>query len=139
MCVEGVAALYLYLQKALPLRTVKTQQFVVTSVSLRVADLNLLGRATNMTAAPRAGVARAVPKTTLLAKHIQKLLTLNKDLGELDDAAIYVQGNVVQWVGATADLPKEYQAADEVLDLSDRVVMPGMVNSHHHMCAAVYC
>lgn len=89
-----------------------------------------------MTAAPRAGVARAVPKTSLLAKHIQKLLTLNKDLGELEDAAIYISGNVIQWVGATADLPKEYQEADEVLDLSDRVVMPGMVNTHHHMCAA---
>jgi len=86
--------------------------------------------------APRAGVARAVPQTTIVAKNIQKLLTLSAHLGELDDAAVFVQGNVIQWVGKTADLPAEYQKADEVLDLSDRVVMPGMVNSHHHMCAA---
>lgn len=84
--------------------------------------------------APRAGVARAVPKTTILAKNIQKLLTLSA-AGELDDAAIYVEANVIKWVGKTSELPAELQTADEVLDLNHRVVMPGMVNTHHHMCA----
>lgn len=88
--------------------------------------------------ATRAGCARAVPQSTLLAKNIQRLLTLSADLGEIDDAAVYVKGNVIQWVGATADLPKEYQSADEVLDLSHRVVIPGMVNTHHHMYAALH-
>jgi imidazolonepropionase-like amidohydrolase len=84
--------------------------------------------------ASRAGTARAVSQTTLLAKNIQRLLTLNGELGEIDEAAIYVKANIIQWVGSTAELPKEYQMADVVLDLSSRVVIPGMVNTHHHMC-----
>lgn len=85
--------------------------------------------------ASRAGTSRAIAQTTLLAKNIQRLLTLNSKLGEIDDAAIYVKANIIQWVGTTADLPEEYKTADVMLDLSSRVVIPGMVNTHHHMCA----
>ena len=85
--------------------------------------------------ASRAGTPRAVAQTTLLAKNIQRLLTLNGDLGEIDNAAIFVKANTIQWVGTTSQLPKEYETADVVLDLSSRVVIPGMVNTHHHMCA----
>lgn len=86
-------------------------------------------------AAPCAGVAAAVPETTLLLTHISRMLPLHESLGELDDAAIFVDANVIRWAGRTADLPPQYQAADEVLKLSDRVVMPGMVKSHQHTCA----
>ena len=98
-------------------------------------DLDLAFVVLNMTAS-RAGTPRATAQTTLLAKNIQRLLTLNSKLGEIDDAAIYVKANIVQWVGTTADLPEEYKSADVVLDLSSRVVIPGMVNTHHHMCAS---
>jgi adenine deaminase len=95
-------------------------------------DLDLAFLVSNMTAS-RAGTPRAIAETTLLAKNIQRLLTLNSKLGEIDDAAIYVKANIIQWVGTTADLPDEYKTADVVLDLSSRVVIPGMVNTHHHM------
>jgi len=32
-------------------------------------------------------------------------------------------------VGATADFPTE---ADDVIDLTDHVVLPGLINTHHH-------
>ena len=49
---------------------------------------------------------------------------------EIRDGAIFVRGNVIDAVGTTAELPK---TADEVLDLKNRyIVMPGMVNCHHH-------
>ena len=37
---------------------------------------------------------------------------------------------MIEVVGATGDLPA---AADEVLDLRDHVLLPGLVNTHHHM------
>ena len=66
-------------------------------------------------------------------QNIGTLATLNKGLGELQDAAIYVSGNVIKWVGATRDLPKEYSKADTVLSLPEHVMIPGLVNTHHHM------
>ena len=68
---------------------------------------------------------------TLIVKHIHTLATMN-DAGQvLNDAALIAQDGVIRWLGATAELPE--MPADEVLDLRGHVVMPGMVNTHHHM------
>lgn len=64
---------------------------------------------------------------------IQKLATFNDTYGELDLAAIFIRNNVIEWVGKTNKLPKEYATADEVISLPDHVVIPGLVNTHHHM------
>lgn len=50
---------------------------------------------------------------------------------EIRNAAIFVRNNVIEQVGATIDLPK---TADDVIDLQGRhVVLPGLVNTHHHL------
>jgi cytosine/adenosine deaminase-related metal-dependent hydrolase len=49
---------------------------------------------------------------------------------EIPDGAVFVRGNRIEQVGPTAELPAE---ADEVLDLRGHVVLPGLVNTHHHM------
>ena len=73
------------------------------------------------------------------------LETLNKDIGQIRDAAIHIKGGVIAWVGPTKDLPQELTAADSVLSLADHVVIPGLVNTHHHMfqcltrCIAQVC
>ena len=68
--------------------------------------------------------------TTLLVKNIHTLVTHNADRDELRRAALYVRDGVIEQVGAATDLPA---SADEVLDLHDRhLVMPGLVNTHHH-------
>ena len=64
---------------------------------------------------------------------IGTLATFNKELQELQDAAVYVSGNVIQWVGATKDLPEKFSGADTVMSLPGRVMIPGLVNTHHHM------
>jgi 8-oxoguanine deaminase len=67
---------------------------------------------------------------TLLVKNIHTLVTMNAARAELRDAAIFVRDHVVEQVGPTSTLPG---TADEVLDLRGRhVVLPGMVNTHHH-------
>lgn len=73
------------------------------------------------------------PSATRLLKNIHTLATFNDKDDEIQDAAIYIKGNVVAWVGRTDDLPAEYNTADEILDMTDRVVVPGLVNTHHHM------
>ena len=91
-----------------------------------------------------AGSPRSVPSRSLLIRDIQILATLDAGLGDIRDAAIYVEGNVIKWVGASADIPKEMKA-DETIGLPDRVLIPGLVNTHHHMfqcltrCVAQVC
>ena len=68
--------------------------------------------------------------TTLLLKNIHTLVTMNAAREELRDAAVLIRDHVIEQVGRTADLPA---SADEVLDLQGRhVVLPGLVNTHHH-------
>lgn len=66
---------------------------------------------------------------TLLAKHAHVLVTMDDTRREIADGALFVRDHVIEAVGRTADLP---DTADEVLDLSGHVVLPGLVNTHHH-------
>jgi cytosine/adenosine deaminase-related metal-dependent hydrolase len=67
---------------------------------------------------------------TLLVKNIHTLVTMNERREELRNAALFVRDHVIEQVGLGADLPS---TADEVLDLRSRhVVLPGLVNTHHH-------
>jgi 8-oxoguanine deaminase len=52
---------------------------------------------------------------------------------ELRDASLYIEGNRITYIGATADLPPEALQADEVIDACHHLVTPGLVNTHHHM------
>eukprot|EP01036_Dinobryon_divergens_P043187 gene43187-57466_t len=57
---------------------------------------------------------------------------------EIRDGAVVIQGPAIAWVGATAELPAAYLDAlrngnAEAIDMHGHVVMPGLVNTHHHM------
>jgi cytosine/adenosine deaminase-related metal-dependent hydrolase len=67
---------------------------------------------------------------TLLVRHARLLVTMDAQRREIPDGAVFIRGHVVEQVGASAELPQE---ADEVIDASGHLVMPGLVNTHHHM------
>ena len=46
-----------------------------------------------------------------------------------EDGALYVIDNVIQQVGPSRELPG---TADQVIDAENMVIMPGLVNTHHH-------
>jgi len=72
--------------------------------------------------------------STLLIRHIQKLITLNADRQQIADGAIFVRGNAIDFAGPMADLPPDRAAqADQVIDARDMIIMPGLVNTHHHL------
>jgi len=48
---------------------------------------------------------------------------------EISEGGLFIRDGFIEKVGATKDLP---QAADEILDLRGHVVLPGLVNTHHH-------
>ena len=70
-----------------------------------------------------------MPKT-LLIKNARVVVTMDDRRREIADGAVFIRGNVIEQVGGSADLP---QAADEIIDAGNHVVIPGLVNTHHHM------
>ncbi len=72
---------------------------------------------------------------TLLLKRIHTLLTMDEQERELADAAVFVRDHVIEWVGPQADCPHE--TADRVVDASRWVMLPGLVNTHHHMFQSI--
>lgn len=76
--------------------------------------------------------------TPLIALNADVLVTMDAQRREIRDGALVADGPAVQWVGPTAELPLQYRRmADEgtaqVLDMRGRVLLPGLVNTHHHM------
>ena len=67
---------------------------------------------------------------TLLIRHADVVVTMDDNRREIRDGAILVEDHRIVAIGPTAELPIE---ADEVLDLAGHVVVPGLVNTHHHM------
>ena len=68
--------------------------------------------------------------STILIKHARVVVTMDAERREIVDGAVFIRANVIEQVGASADLP---QQADTVIDASNHVVLPGLINAHHHM------
>src|SRR5487761_2096223 len=67
---------------------------------------------------------------TLLIRNAAILVTMDLQRREIVDGGVFIRGNVIEQVGKSQDLPA---SADEILDMSGHVVLPGLVNTHHHM------
>lgn len=68
--------------------------------------------------------------STLLLKNATLLVTMDDERRRISDGGLFVRDNVIEAVGATTELPA---TADRVLDAGGMVVLPGLVNTHHHL------
>lgn len=66
--------------------------------------------------------------TTLLVKNAHLLATM--DGREIEGGAMYIRDGWIETVGPGDDIPA---TADEIVDLSGHLVLPGLVNTHHHL------
>jgi 8-oxoguanine deaminase len=66
---------------------------------------------------------------TLLIKNATLLVTMDDQRREIPGGGIFAENGFITQVGPTAELP---QTADQVLDMTGQVVLPGLVNTHHH-------
>ena len=55
------------------------------------------------------------------------------DAGLVANAALALSGDRVAWAGPESELPAEY-AAEDALDCGGRLVVPGLVDCHTHLC-----
>jgi 8-oxoguanine deaminase len=67
---------------------------------------------------------------TLLAKNADLLVTMDGRRRELKNAGLFAPDGMIEMVGSTGELPA---TADLVLDLRGHILLPGLVNCHHHL------
>jgi len=67
---------------------------------------------------------------TLLIRNARLLVTMDAQRREIAGGGVFVRDNVIEAVGPCAELPA---TADDVIDARDQIVIPGLVNTHHHM------
>lgn len=60
----------------------------------------------------------------------KRVVTCDPEAGVVEDAAIVIDGDRIEYVGPAASAPK----VDRRRDVGDRVVTPGLVDAHTHAC-----
>jgi len=68
--------------------------------------------------------------STLLLHDAKILVTQDETRRRIPDGGLFVRNGVIEQVGPTSELP---EMADRILDGRDMVVLPGLVNTHHHL------
>ncbi|MCJ7534326.1 MAG: 8-oxoguanine deaminase [Anaerolineales bacterium] len=66
---------------------------------------------------------------TLLVRNASLLATFDDQESEFVDGGLFIRDGFIEQVGPTSELAS---SADEVLNLEGYVVLPGLVNTHHH-------
>ena len=73
---------------------------------------------------------------TYLVQHADLLVTMDDEHRRIPDGGLFVRGaaegtaGIIEQVGPTAALPTE---ADRILNAQGMVILPGLVNTHHHL------
>jgi cytosine/adenosine deaminase-related metal-dependent hydrolase len=67
---------------------------------------------------------------TLLIRNAAVLVTMDDGRREIAGGGLFARDGVIEAVGTTDALPA---SADTVLDMTGHVVVPGLVNTHHHL------
>ncbi len=68
--------------------------------------------------------------STLLIRNAQAIACMDDQHTELANASVFVQDGIITHIGQSSDVPEH---ADAVIDASQHVVVPGLINTHHHM------
>ncbi len=66
---------------------------------------------------------------TLLIRNAAILVTMDDHRREIPGGGLFVKDGMIEKVGVNDNLPR---SADEILDLTGYIILPGLINTHHH-------
>jgi 8-oxoguanine deaminase len=73
----------------------------------------------------------------LVVENIHRLVTMDNQRREIEDGAVVIEQNRIVFVGSTLYaqqwLKKHPMTIDRRVDASGTVVLPGLINCHHHL------
>jgi 8-oxoguanine deaminase len=64
----------------------------------------------------------------ILIKNAIEIATCNDEFTRIRNGSIYIEDNVIKDIGINLDYP-----VDEIIDAAGKVIIPGLVNTHHHL------
>lgn len=67
--------------------------------------------------------------TSILVRNAGLLVTMDDQRREIPGGGLFIRDGFIEQVDPTTELPA---SADEVLDMSGHIVLPGLINTHHH-------
>jgi 8-oxoguanine deaminase len=67
---------------------------------------------------------------TLLLRNADLLVTMDDARRRIPGGGLYIEDNVIRLVDSSSELPPD---ADAVIDARGMVVLPGLINTHHHL------
>ncbi|MBZ5496622.1 MAG: 8-oxoguanine deaminase [Acidobacteriia bacterium] len=68
---------------------------------------------------------------SLLVRHAELLVTMDANRRCISDGGLFLRDNIIEQVGPTTELAVE---ADRVINAQGMILLPGLVNTHHHLC-----
>ncbi len=67
--------------------------------------------------------------SNLLIKNAAILVTMDDQRREIPGGGMFIKDGFIEQVGLSEELPDD---ADEILDMTGYIVLPGLINTHHH-------
>jgi 8-oxoguanine deaminase len=68
--------------------------------------------------------------TTLLLEHADLIVTMDDHRSRIPDGGLFIRDGVIEAIGPTPSLPTE---ADRTINARGMLLLPGLVNTHHHL------
>lgn len=72
----------------------------------------------------------------LLIKNIKVIATMDDKKTRIENGAIYIEDNIIKDVSPTKQVISRIQhpgSSIQTIDASDKVALPGLINTHHHL------
>jgi len=64
---------------------------------------------------------------TILIKDAEYIITMDKKQTILRNASLFIEGSEIR------EIPSQHTSADTIIDAKGMIVIPGLINCHHHM------
>ncbi len=109
--------------------TCDRRQFLKSSAALAAGA----GMLTHCDRSANPTLSRAKDASTYLIVN-GLVVTMDPERRVITEGAVAIKDNLIEAVGKTADLRKEYGAYD-IIDAGKGIIMPGLVNAHSHLFA----
>jgi len=68
--------------------------------------------------------------STLLVRNAGLLVTMDDAQREIPGGGLFIRNGWIEQAGPSETLPTD---ADEILDLEGHILLPGLINTHHHL------